>query len=169
MVVFVCPLRACGQQFKRYAKLAEHWRRVHIQTVKLQRCVHCQQTFRTANKAASHIRQSGKQRWLKAISVTNRQFIDPGSIKFQDFKTEKTPREIAAEERRAKANVPQAEVLYGRSGIAVNRDEEAVMLQYGQFMRQRKVSERKRHLLLSPAEPAVLDYFDEYMSGDMSE
>ena len=161
MVVFICPVRACGQRFKGHARLAEHLRRVHVQMSKLQSCVHCKHTFRTVNKAASHIRQSEKEHWLKEISFTNRQFIDPGSIKFQDFKTEKTPREIAAEERRAKANVPEAEVLYGRSGITVNRDEEVVMLQDGRFMRQRKVSERKRHLLLSPVKTVVLDYFDE--------
>ena len=82
MVVFMCPVRACGQRFKGHAKLAEHWRRVHVQMVKLQSCVHCKQTFGTVNKAASHIRQSGKQHWLKEISVTHRQFIDLGSIKF---------------------------------------------------------------------------------------
>ena len=116
----------------------------------------------------AHIRQTGKQHWIKEISVTNREFIDPKEIKFEDFKTEKSPREIAADERRAKANVPEAAVLYGHSGNAVNRDEEVVMLEDGRFMRQRKVSERKKHLL-SPFEPVVLDYVDEYMEGDVSE
>ena len=168
MVVFICPVRPCQQRFKRHAKLAEHWRRVHVKTVKLQSCVWCSKTFRTVNKAVAHIRQTGKQHWVKEISVTNREFIDPNEIKFEDFKTEKSPREIAADERRAKANVPEAAVLYGRSGNAVNRDEEVVMLEDGRFMRQRKVSERKKHLL-SPFEPVVLDYVDEYMEGDVSE
>ena len=88
---------------------------------------------------------------------------DPNEIKFEDFKIEKSPRGIAAEERRA--NVPVAAVLYGRSGNAVNRDEEVVMLEDG---RQRKVSERKKNLL-SPFEPVVLGYVDEYIDGDVSE
>ena len=35
------------------------------------------------------------------------------------------------------------------------------MLVDGGFMRQRKVSERKRHLLLSPPELTILDYNDD--------
>ena len=35
-------------------------------------------------------------------------------------------------------------------------------------MRQRKVSEQKKHLL-SPFEPVVLNYVDEYIDGDVSE
>ena len=69
MVVFICPVRACGQRFRGHAKLAEHLRRIHVQMVKLQSSVHCKQTFRMVNKAASHIRQSGKRHWLKEISV----------------------------------------------------------------------------------------------------
>ena len=117
-------------------------------------------------KVMAHIRQTGKQHWVKEISVTNREFIDPNEIKFEDFKTEKLPQETAADELQAKANVPEAPVLYGRSGNAVNRDEEVVMLEEGRFMRQRKVSERKKHLF-SPFEPVVLDYVDEYMDGDV--
>ena len=134
--------------------------------VKQQSCVWCSKTFRTVNKAVAHIRQTGKQQWVKEISV-NREFIDPNEIKFEDFKTEKSPREMAADERRAKANVPEAAVMYGQSGNAVNRDKEVLILEDGRFMR-RKVSEQKKHLL-SPFEPVVLNYVDEYIDGDVSE
>ena len=77
----------------------------------------------------------------------------------QDTK-ELSPREVAAEERRRKAVNHGAEVLYHSSGDSVNRDEEVVMLEDGRFTRQGKVSERKRHLLLSPAKPTILDYND---------
>ena len=86
--------------------------------------------------------------------------MDPFQARFNQHTKELTPREVAAEERR-KAITPGAEVLYYSSGVSVNRDEEVVMLEDGRFMRQRKVSERKRHLLLSPAEPTILDYNDD--------
>ena len=66
--------------------MAEHWRREHVKMVKQQSCVWCSKTFRTVNKAVAHIRQTGKQQWVKEISV-NREFIDPNEIKFEDFKT----------------------------------------------------------------------------------
>ena len=164
MVVFICPVTTCNLRFKQHAKLADHWRRIHVKTVKLQSCVGCRQTFRTINKAVAHIKKSGKEHWVKEICVTNRNFLDPVDINFEDFKTEKTPREIAAEERRAKALafVPETAILYGRSGNAINRDEE-VVLRDGHFVRQRKVSERKNYLL-PPQEPEILDYNDDYLS-----
>ena len=87
--------------------------------------------------------------------------MDPGQTKFNEHTKELSPREVAAEERRLKAVTPGAEVLYHSTGDSVNRDEEVIMLEDGRFMRQRKVSERKRHLLLSPAEPTILDYNDD--------
>ena len=93
--------------------------------------------------------------------VRNKNFIDPFQARFNQHTKELTPREVAAEERRRKAITPGAEVLYYSSGVSVNRNEEVVMLEDGRFMRQRKVSERKRHLLLSPAEPTILDYNDD--------
>ena len=66
-----------------------------------------------------------------------------------------------------KANVPEAAVMYGQSGNAVNRVEEVLILEDGRFMRQRKVSEQKKHLL-SPFEPVVLNYVDEYIVSDVS-
>ena len=41
---------------------------------------------------------------------------------------QKSPRKIAADERWAKANVPEAAVMYGQSGNAVNRVEEVLIL-----------------------------------------
>lgn len=68
-----------------------------------------------------HIRRIGKRHWVKEISVTNREFFYPKEIKFEDFETKKLPQGIAA--------------------------EEVVMLEDGRFMRQRKMSEHRKHLL----------------------
>ena len=86
--------------------------------------------------------------------------MDTGQARFDQHTKELSPREVAAEERKRKAITPGAEVLYHSSGDSLNRDEEVIMLVDGRFMRQWKVSERKRHLL-SPAEPTILDYNDD--------
>ena len=87
--------------------------------------------------------------------------MDTGQARFDQHTRELSPREVAAEERRRKAVTPGAEVLYHSSGDSVNWDEKVIMLEDGRFMGQWKVSERKRHLLLSPAEPTILDYNDD--------
>ena len=94
----------------------------------LRTCVGCRQTFRTKNKAVTHIETSGQEHWIKEIRVTNHNFLDLVNVKFEDFKTEKTTREIVAEERRAKALafVPKTAILYSRSSNAMNRDEEVI-------------------------------------------
>ena len=161
MVLFVCPVVACPLKLKGHKKLSEHWRKTHERHITLYTCTKCKKTFSLSTKAAAHLRQAGSQHWSREIQVTNRNYMDPGRTRFNEHTKELSPREVAAQERRLKAVTPGAEVLYHSTGDSVNRDEEVIMLEDGRFMRQRKVSERKRHLLLSPAEPTILDYNDD--------
>lgn len=162
MVCFVCPVRGCESRYSGFRKMVEHWRLRHERTVKLHSCVHCKKTFRTRNLGKAHTYRLGNQHWVQEIRVSNMDFVNPGTVTLANIIRELSPREKAAEERRANAIVPGAELLVGRSGNSVNRDEEVVMEVDGTMIRQRKLSANAKKRLCSPAEPVVLDYFDEF-------
>ena len=154
MALFVYSVPAF-RLFKGSKKLLEHWRKIHERLTKLYTCTNCKKTFSSSSKAAAQLCQAGSQHWRKEIEVRNKNFMDPFQARFNQHTKELTPREVAAEERR-KAITPGAEVLYYSSGVSANRDEEVVMLEDGRFMRQRKVSERKRHLLQNPPSLTIM-------------
>lgn len=166
MVLFNCAVVSCSFSSGKFMKLVEHWRLIHEPQVTLYSCLSCSKSFKTRAKGNQHLRQAGSSHWSEPIKVTNRNYVDPKGATLSDAKQDTSRREgekeaakrLAAEERRRRAYVPEAEVLYGRSATNVTRDEVVEMNKGGTNI----LKQRKRKSLLTPRETEVLDYVDDY-------